>query len=71
MVSLGAKGCCASDGSTTVSAAAHCVEVADTIGAGDSFVAGFLHAYLAKAPLQVCPLGSLGSRSRAIPLPFG
>lgn len=55
MISLGAKGCRASDGSSTVTAAAKPVEVADTIGAGDSFVAGFLYASLAHAPLQVLP----------------
>ena len=55
VISLGAKGCRASDGSSTVTAAAKPVEVADTIGAGDSFVAGFLYASLAHAPLQVLP----------------
>ena len=55
MVSLGAKGCRASDGRSTVTAAARRVEVVDTIGAGDSFVAGFLHAVMAQAPLQVSP----------------
>lgn len=36
------------------SAEAPRVGVVDTVGAGDSLVAGFLHAYLAGASLQVC-----------------
>ena len=49
------------------------VTVADTVGAGDSFLAGFIHQYLQRKPPQeilafACALGSLvASRHGATP----
>ena len=31
------------------------VEVKDSVGAGDTFDAGFLHQWVRKAPLETCP----------------
>ena len=54
-VSLGARGCVTRsvDGERGVAPGAR-VPVVDTTGAGDSFTAGFLSAYLAGASLQAC-----------------
>ena len=55
VVSLGARGCVTRsvDGARGVAPGAR-VPVVDTTGAGDSFTAGFLSAYLAGASLQAC-----------------
>lgn len=55
VISKGKAGCIAasSDG-IGVSASAGEVKVVDTVGAGDTFSAGFLHAWLHGAPLQTC-----------------
>jgi sugar/nucleoside kinase (ribokinase family) len=49
---LGGRGCAALDGGTLLRVEAFRVQPVDTTGAGDSFNAGFLHAWRRKAPLQ-------------------
>jgi len=49
---LGTDGCMASEAGKTVTVPAFPVEPVDTTGAGDSFNAGFLHAWLRGAPLR-------------------
>lgn len=51
---LGAEGCISLSGGKLIKVDALPVEVADTTGAGDSFDAGFLHAWLRGRPLQRC-----------------
>jgi len=51
---LGRDGAMTLDGGTIVHVAAYPVEAVDTTGAGDSFNAGFLHRWLAGAPLVEC-----------------
>ena len=55
VISKGKNGCLVgtSDGQCA-SAAAENVVVVDTIGAGDYFSAGFLHAWISGAPLETC-----------------
>ena len=64
---LGARGCVTLDGLRAVRAAAFPVQPVDTTGAGDSFNAGFLHAWLDGRPLAEClkwgaACGSLSTR---------
>jgi sugar/nucleoside kinase (ribokinase family) len=64
---LGARGCATLDGGRLVSASAFPIEPVDTTGAGDSFDAGFLHAWLRGLPLEEClrwgcACGSLSTR---------
>lgn len=64
---LGAKGCVAREGARVVRADALPVQPVDTTGAGDSFNAGFLHAWLDGRPLAEClrwgaACGSLSTR---------
>lgn len=49
---LGGDGCAALMNGETTKAPAFRVQAVDTTGAGDSFNAGFLHAWLRKAPLR-------------------
>jgi len=59
VVKLGPKGAIARRGEEVVHRQAFAVDVVDTTGAGDSFNAGFLHAYLQRADLAEClDLGS-------------
>jgi sugar/nucleoside kinase (ribokinase family) len=51
---LGAAGCAAHQDGTRVAVPAFPVETVDTTGAGDSFDAGFVHAWLAGRPLREC-----------------
>jgi sugar/nucleoside kinase (ribokinase family) len=51
---LGKEGAMTLDGGTVVRVPAYPVEAVDTTGAGDSFNAGFLHLWLAGAPLVDC-----------------
>lgn len=52
MAKLGREGCMALDGGSAVHMPAFAVEAVDTTGAGDSFNAGFLHAWLGRRPLK-------------------
>ncbi|KQW34834.1 MULTISPECIES: PfkB family carbohydrate kinase [unclassified Ensifer] len=54
VVTRGSKGALVSDGRQTVSIGIRPVEVVDTTGAGDSFIAGFLAARIASLPLPDC-----------------
>ncbi|KAF1005156.1 MAG: putative sugar kinase YdjH [Luteibacter sp.] len=55
VVKTGAKGCIGIDGEGIVRrVSAFLVQAVDTTGAGDSFDAGFLHAWLAHRPLDEC-----------------
>jgi sugar/nucleoside kinase (ribokinase family) len=51
---LGKDGAMTLDGESVVRVRAYAVEAVDTTGAGDSFNAGFLHRWLAGAPLVEC-----------------
>ncbi len=51
---LGAEGCVLLDQGTLVKVEAFPIQVVDTTGAGDSFDAGFLHAWLRGRPLKDC-----------------
>jgi sugar/nucleoside kinase (ribokinase family) len=51
---LGAEGCLTLDGDAPLRVPSFPVTPLDTTGAGDSFNAGFLHAYLGGAPLAEC-----------------
>lgn len=53
VVTSGARGSAAFDGRTRARAGIRPVDVVDTTGAGDSFIAGFLAAWRAGASLQV------------------
>lgn len=64
---LGARGCVTLEAGRLVEVPAFPVEPVDTTGAGDSFDAGFLHAWLEGRPLAeclrwACACGSLSTR---------
>ncbi|HBS73147.1 MAG TPA: sugar kinase [Microbacterium sp.] len=52
VVKLGEAGCHALSAESTVDQAAYSVNVVDTVGAGDAFVAGYLAELLAGSPLE-------------------
>jgi len=54
VVTLGAMGSMASDGREAVGTSILPVDVVDTTGAGDSFIAGFVSAHLKGDPLGAC-----------------
>ncbi|ODR88375.1 PfkB family carbohydrate kinase [Sinorhizobium alkalisoli] len=54
VVTRGGKGSLASDGAAYATAGIRPVQVVDTTGAGDSFIAGFLAAHIAGRPLAEC-----------------
>ncbi len=54
VVKLGAKGSMAMRASEVIQFPAFSVDLVDTTGAGDSFNAGFLHAWLLASPLREC-----------------
>jgi sugar/nucleoside kinase (ribokinase family) len=54
VVKLGQKGALAQRGSERVVSSANALEAVDTVGAGDSFDAGFLHQYVRGSDLQAC-----------------
>jgi sugar/nucleoside kinase (ribokinase family) len=51
---LGADGCLARDQGRWIRVGAYPIEVVDTTGAGDSFVAGFLHAWIRRGSIDEC-----------------
>jgi sugar/nucleoside kinase (ribokinase family) len=64
---LGAEGAAVLEGRTLVRVPAPSIDVVDTTGAGDSFAAGFLHAWLRRRPMNEClrygvAAGSLSAR---------
>jgi sugar/nucleoside kinase (ribokinase family) len=61
VVKLGHKGAMARQGKTRMTSPPHPVEAVDTIGAGDSFDAGFLHEFVRGSDLPTC----LASANRA------
>ena len=63
-VKLGAEGAMACGPSGSVRCAARAVEAIDPVGAGDSFDAGFIHAYVRGADLGGMP--GAGQRCRRI-----
>ncbi len=68
VVKLGPAGAAVLDGGSLVPVPAPAIDVVDTTGAGDSFDAGFLHAWLRKRPLKEClrygvAAGSLSTRA--------
>jgi sugar/nucleoside kinase (ribokinase family) len=65
---LGADGCIARYQGEWIAVSAYPIEVVDTTGAGDSFDAGFLHAWLRRRPIDEClrfatACGALSTRS--------
>jgi sugar/nucleoside kinase (ribokinase family) len=67
-VKRGARGALAVRGEARAECAARPVQVADTVGAGDSFDAGFVYGYLHDWPLAdtlklACACGSLSTRT--------
>ncbi len=67
-IKMGGSGAIAIEGMRTVKADAVAVEVADTVGAGDSFDAGFIYGFLHKWSLEAslrlaCVCGSLSTRT--------
>jgi sugar/nucleoside kinase (ribokinase family) len=68
-VKLGAAGAIARQGSVFAQTGSLAVEVADSVGAGDSFDAGFIYGYLGGWPLEKClQLGAAcGSLSTRVP----
>ena len=54
VVKLGPKGALAQRGSERIVVESRKVDVVDTVGAGDSFDAGFLHEYVRGADLEKC-----------------
>lgn len=54
VVKLGRKGALAQQGKERFTSPAKVVEAVDTVGAGDSFDAGFLHEYVRGAKIETC-----------------
>ena len=54
VVKRGARGACAYSEGRKINVPPLQVEVIDSVGAGDSFDAGFLHQWIRKAPLETC-----------------
>lgn len=67
VMKCGADGCMALDGERLLQVPAHPLDAVDSTGAGDSFNAGFLHAWRQRLPLETCmrwavACGSLSTR---------
>lgn len=64
----GAEGSMAYDGEAFYTQCAINCRVVDTLGAGDSYIAGFLYAYLRGFPMEACMLA--GSQNSAITIGY-
>ncbi|MCI4568364.1 carbohydrate kinase family protein [Lysobacter sp. CFH 32150] len=67
IATLGAEGCATLDGDALLQAVCYPIATVDSTGAGDSFNAGFLHAWLRRQPIADClrwgaACGSLSTR---------
>ena len=67
-ITRGAKGSIAYDGNTFTTCGIVPCEVVDTMGAGDSFIAGFLHGILQKKSILECM--QMGAKSSSITLGY-
>ena len=56
---LGERGCATLAKDLLLEVPAFAIDLIDTTGAGDSFDAGFLHAWLREQPLRECPCWGL------------
>ncbi len=65
VVKRGAQGCEAAEGQKRWRAASPAAKAIDTTGAGDAFVAGFLAARLAGAPIEPCLARAVAAGSQA------
>jgi sugar/nucleoside kinase (ribokinase family) len=54
VVKRGARGASVYGGGLRIDMPSLCVDVKDSVGAGDSFDAGFLHQWIRQAPLETC-----------------
>jgi len=54
IITMGASGVLAASPQQLVFSPAYQVDLADTVGAGDAFAAGFIHKYLRGKPLALC-----------------
>jgi sugar/nucleoside kinase (ribokinase family) len=54
VITMGAQGCCVSQGQQQWHCPAAPVEIIDTIGAGDLFISGFLHGVFSGQPIPHC-----------------
>lgn len=71
VVKRGAHGATISTGGMLFSTKAVKVKVVDTTGAGDSFNAGFLSAYLKGQPLKACAAAGVEAGARAVTMAGG
>lgn len=66
VVKRGARGVLACDANTSLAIPAMKTRVVDTTGAGDSFNAGFLNAFLQKKLMKDCALAGVKSAARSV-----
>jgi sugar/nucleoside kinase (ribokinase family) len=66
VVKRGARGVLACDAATTLTIPAVKTRVVDTTGAGDSFNAGFLHAFLQRKTVKDCALAGVKAAAKSV-----